>query len=506
VEILREILRVVTSKSDPKKTLPELSDSPEENLTTRFLLGLHDGKYKNDDEAASDLYGSNHSDQRYRTLKSRTSERLIHALLFLQVKQPEHSEYLSYYYKCTRNLIAAQTLMRFASRKAGVSVAERALTVAKKYQFSDLCLALVALLRESAGIFAERKLFMAYNDELKYYLRLLEAEYKSDEYLDLLSMEFRHTRRTKAHLKELSESYVTEINELVVEYPSHNLRLNYYRLSLIYHEIRESFESIISTCETAISYLHANQHLIQKARLGEFGLTKMLNCIIIRRFADASSMSDEVIASFIEGGNNWYYAIDLSIISAIQSGDYGRAWSYYEKAVNHRSFPLQSQIVHELWNVYLAYLVLCEELGLVELPQTKKKAVFRLSSFLNSVPEFSKDKKVANLLIIVAQVSYLVIQGNFDQAEKRIDYLRVYMSRYLREREYNRTRAFLRMLNTFSRCSFEPKRIRSENEKYFTLLRETSNDPMPGDTNEIIPYEVLYEQLLQALERQLVET
>lgn len=505
MEILREILRVVTSKSDPKKTLPELSELPEENLTTRYLLGLHEGKYKNDDEAAKDIYGANHSDQRYRTLKSRTAERLVHALLFLQVKQPEHSEYLSYYYKCTRNLIAAQTLMRFASRKAGVSIAEKALTVSKKYQFSDLCLSLTALLRESAGIFAEKKTFLAYNEELKYYLALLDAEYKSDEYLDLLSMEFRHTRRTKAHLKELSERYVFEIKSLVDSFNSHNLKLNYFRLSLLYHEIRESFEEIISTCDQAIGYLQTNPHLIQKARLGEFGLTKMLNCIIIRRFHEASSMSDDVIASFIEGGNNWYYAIDLSIISALQSGEYTRAWNYYENAVNHRLFPLQSQIVHELWNVYLAYLVLSEALGLVVLPDSKRKAAFRLSSFLNSVPEFSKDKKVANLMILVAQVGFLITQGNFDAAEKRIDYLRVYMSRYLREREYNRSRAFLKILSTFSRCSFDPHVIRKENQRYFQVLKETEHDAMPGDTNEILPYELLYEQLLLSLERQLVE-
>lgn len=505
MEILREILRVVTSKSDPKKTLPELSDSPEENITTRFLLGVSEGKYRNDDEAAMDIYGSSHSDQRYRTLKSRSFERLLHALLFLQVKQPEHSEYLSYYYKCTRNLIAAQTLMRFASRKAGTQVAERTLTVAKKYEFTDLCLNLTVLLRETAGIFTQKKQFLEYNEQLKYYLRLLDAEYRSDELLDMLIMEYRHTRRTKLFLKDLSETYLNELDQLHNTFGSHSLTLNRFRLLLVYFEIRDDFQSIIDACDNAILYLNGRPHLIQKARLGEFGLTKMLNCIIVRRFRDALPITDNVITSFIEGGNNWFFSIDLSFLIAMHCGDYQRAANYYDKATSHRSFQLQGSIIHELWMVYAAYLHIVELFGLYQPSNSTRKSSFRLSTFLNSVPEMSKDKKVANLMVLIAHVVILILNSDFDTAEKRIDYLRVYMSRYLKERDFNRARYFLKLLNSFARCSFEPTRIRRENQPLFEQMQATYLDPMPGDTTEILPYELLYEQLLLSLERQLVE-
>ncbi|MCO6465128.1 MAG: hypothetical protein J5I53_00795, partial [Bradyrhizobiaceae bacterium] len=93
------------------KTLPEAFDqdgADDKNyFVTVYIKGILDGTFATDADAAKAIYGTGTTDQRYRTLKSRVYDRLIRSILQLQVKQPEHSEYLSYYYKCTRNMICA---------------------------------------------------------------------------------------------------------------------------------------------------------------------------------------------------------------------------------------------------------------------------------------------------------------------------------------------------------------------------------------------------------------
>jgi len=505
MDFIREILRVVTSKSDSRKTLPELYEEGDDQLSAKFLRGVLDNRYTNDDDIALDLYGANKSDQRYRTLKSRLSDRLLHALLFLQIKQPEHSEYLTYYYKCTRNLICSQTLMRFASRKAGTQLAERTLTTARKYQFTDVSLSLASLLRESAGISMQKRNFIYYNSLLKKLVDLLAAEYRCDELYDSLNMDLVYSRKKKSAFLKQTADYKLEIFNLMQAFQSHALILGYHRISLFEADVIGDFEQSILRCDLALKYLHANPHLSQKARIGEFSLTQMLCCLFLRRYRDALSMSENCIASFIEAGHNWYLAVDVSFASALLCGEYSQAEAFIHLATSHKRFPQQNEITKERWFLYNAYLNLAEMLELKEKSDEKRKIAFRLSTFLNSVPEFAKEKKIYNVHILILHAAFLIAEGNYDLAEKRIEYLRVYTTRYLKEKDFNRTRAFLRLLSSFPRLGFNAQLMRRDNTKALAELHATANDPMPAETNEFIPYDVIYEALLNVVAKIDVE-
>jgi len=509
VEILKEILRVVTSKSDVPKVFPELDEQADEevrdSLTGQFLRGLLDDSFGTDDEAADLLYGTDKSDQRYRTLKSRTYERLLHSVLLLQVKQPEHSEYLTYYYRCTRNLICAQSLMRFASRKAGYHVALKTLAIAKKYQFTDVCLTLAALLRETAGFWGERKKFGAYNSMVENYFRILEAEYRSDALLDMFAMETSMTSRTRQHLIHNGNTIKQEIDDLRDRYGSHLLILNAYRHDINLANLTDDHNRMIVTCDGAIDYLSENPHLSQPARLGEFRLRKMMMLILVRRPQEAFHEADNVVGSFREAGYNWYIAVFFATTACMQSLEFDAAESYVTLATSHRKFPLLSDGQRETWTILGAYVHLAQRLGLYTPKDPTKFKHFRLSTYLNSVPEVSKNKKVVNVLILISHVYFLILDGDLDAAEKRIEYLKVYGSRYLKEKQFQRVRIFLRMLQAFPRNSFYADEVRASNEELFAQLQLTQSDHLPTLINEYIPFEVMYESLLQYLEEHEAE-
>ena len=505
MEILKEILRIVTSKSEVPKVLPELDDDadPEirDSLTAQFLHGLNEDRYEDDEHAAVELYGTGKSDQRYRTLKSRVFERLLHSILFLQVKQPEHSEYLSYYYKCTRNLICAQSLMRFASRTAGFHVAQKTLTIAQKYQFTDICLTLSVLLRESAGFWGQKKKFNHYNALVKKYFRVLEAEYRSDELLDLHAIENSYTSRTKAFLLNLGDEILEEIQALEEEFQSHLLKLNVFRHRINLAHTSGNPHDMIVTCDDAIQYLTSNPHLSQPARLGEFRLRKMMMQLIVRKSAAAFEEADAVVESFRLGGNNWYIALTYATAAAFHEQKFDAAERFIEQAVSHRKFQLLGELQVETWIVYDAYIHLAVRLGLYTSSRPEKQKSFRLSTYLNSVPEESKVKKVANVLILISHAFFLILDGEFDAAERRIEYLKVYGSRYLKEKHYSRVRIFIRLLQSVPRNSFLADEVRRSNKDLYEQLLLTREEQMPSTLNEFIPFETLYNSLLDFLER-----
>ena len=59
-----------------------------------------------------------------------------------------------------------------------------------------------------------------------------------------------------------------------------------------------------------------------------------------------------------------------------------------------------SESTRERWIIYGAYLLLAERLGL-HAPSQSKTKTFCLTTYLTSLPEESKSKKVYNVLIIV---------------------------------------------------------------------------------------------------------
>lgn len=505
MEILKEILRIVTSKSDTAKVLPELNPgSPAEirdSLSGRFLNGLLNDTYLTDEDASKDLYQGGPSDQRYRTLKSRTYERLLHSLLFLQVKQPEHSEYLSYYYKCTRNLICAQSLMRFASRKAGFVVAQKTLSIARKYEFTDICLTLSMLLRDTVAIWGQRTKFKYYDTLVAKYFRILEAESRSTAMIDECTIDLTDGKRSKNYLLMQAESMQKESDELLKLYGSHLLKLNKARIYIHVANLRNEPEVIIDVCNAAIEYLSVNKHLTQPARLAEFRLRKMMSHIIVRQYQEAFQSADTVINSFREGGNNWFIALHWAACSALLSENYSKADHYILVATSHRIFPLLDKSLREHWVVFDAYVNMSELLGLYKPEQPYAKRTFRLSTYLNSVPTESKSKKFSNVLIHISHVVFLILEGNFDVAEKRLEYLSVYISRYLVEKHFNRVRIFIKILQSFPRHSFNAKEIRKANGDLYELLVLSQSDTRPPEIIEYIQFEFLYEALLKFLEK-----
>jgi len=506
MEVLREILLVVTSKGDKAHLLQELDSvngdsEASDSLTARFIRGIYDDSWPDDETAAQALYGSDTGDQRYRTLKSRVFERLLHSLLFLQVKQPEHSEYLAYYYKCTRNLLCAQTLTRFAARNAGYSIATKTLTIAQKYQFTDLCLSLSAMLAETSAFWMKKKDFKYYSSLVDKYLGNLAAEYKSSQYLDQLGLESDNSSRKRGHLATYALGLLDTIETLITQHDTHLLRLNAYRFKLVYLQLIEDYDGTINNCDAAIKYLTEHPHLSQKARLGEFILNKMLCCTYLRRYSEAHAMSDICITYFKIGGSNWYLAIDLAFVTASNLCDFDKALGYYVKATTHEQFTKHREAsVRERWLLYYAYLLLAKRMVLIDSDLIQSKH-FRLATYLNSLPEESKSKLAFNVLILISHVYFLILDGNYDAAEKRVEYLKVYTSRWLKEKEYLRVRLFLKMLYNFSRFSFDAKAIRNGNKELYRELQDSGKDPMPSETNELIPFEVMYERILDHLEK-----
>lgn len=510
MEVLRELLQIIATKSDMTKTLPEAFDqdgADDKNyFVTVYIKGILDGTFATDADAAKAIYGTGTTDQRYRTLKSRVYDRLIRSILQLQVKQPEHSEYLSYYYKCTRNMICAQSLIRFASRTAGLEIAERTMAIAAKYQFTDICVTLSRMLSETAAVQGHKRKFEQYRDLTLKYLEILHAEYQSDFLLDQFLLTSNLSTITIQSQVKQGKVALEEISKYESIFHTHTLKLNKFRIQIALYEVQEERDQFLSACNEAINYLESNPHLSQPARLGEFRLRKLMMLLMTQNIEEAYITGESVFNSFRSGGNNWYVSLYFSAVACLRFGDFSKAKEYHSLAVGHRQYPLQVEATHETWEIIHAYITLADLLMISDNQRTfPREQDFNVQEFIASVPEESKKKKVANVVILISHVCFLILNKDFAGVETRIDYIKVYVSRYMREKQYNRVRTFLRMLQNFSKLSFDTNAIKKENAGLYKTLKSTKHMHTTVTMCEFIQFETLYEALLAFLEKYELE-
>ncbi len=113
----------------------------------------------------------------------------------------------------------------------------------------------------------------------------------------------------------------------------------------------------------------------------------------------------------------------------------------------------------------------------------------------------SKDKSGFNLSLLVLDIIKSFSHDGVDNFESKAERIRKYITKYLRGEKAERPRLFLRLLLVALKHNIEYEATREASENLFTKL---SNAQTPGDAFtevEIIPYEHLWEAVLEILKQ-----
>lgn len=201
-----------------------------------------------------------------------------------------------------------------------------------------------------------------------------------------------------------------------------------------------------------------------------------------------------------EGDLNWFLTFDYAIISAFHSENLQGAYQFYSKAANHANFEKQPVAIKERWYILEAYIYFFLFTKKLEIPDENPLKKFRLSKFLNEVPMYSKDKRGANISILILQMLFLLHQKKYNEIIDRAESLKTYTYRYLRRDDTFRSHCFIQMLLTLPDCSFHKAAVLRKADKYWQQLQAMPlNVARQSAEIEIVPYETLWEFVLEEL-------
>ncbi|MEL6635425.1 MAG: hypothetical protein AAFW73_15220 [Bacteroidota bacterium] len=483
----------------------EVMGNPGEGTGKLYDLynGFQSGRFSNDEEAAREIYQAEPSDRRYRKLKNKLKNRLINTLVFIDANQPRFNEYAIARFNCLKLFTAQQIFNFYRGVRSSEELGSKALKEADKYGFYFIALEITRSLRNRQAIRGTARDLAALNQKIRQYQKVIEAECLAEEYYYSLVATF---SRSGASRGELLEDAIRQEKELRPYTEAHNsVMLTYYARNFfaLRYILDNDYQRALEECKIAIEQIEERKYY---PHIFLFALWfRILQCHLqLKNYHEGERVVQRCLELTATGSvHNHFVTREMHLLLSLHTEQYDRGCDIYFDTIESDRYRLLSDHKKENWRIYGAFIHYLIEIGKVSTraEEEGQRRRFKLGKFLNEVPTYSKDKRGLNIPILIIQSLFLLHRRRFSEVIDRTEALNTYAYRYLRRDETYRSNCFIKMILTLPAANFHRQAVIRRARKFREKL-ELEPLEVSGESSEveIIPYEKLWEMVLDSLD------
>jgi len=493
---IANLARIVTLrrlKNEPLLDLDARQPSKEAHLAAILASDAH----ITGSQAAKQIYGksSEASQTAFLRLRARVQDKLLNHLFFLDHSDARLLVARRYELECLDLLHKVTILYLEGEYALSERLLRRCLRQAEKGEFTKY--AEQACQRLSTLYAEQRQLhkYTTYSKKLAKLRQVLVYEQEAEQ----LSTEVRLTMTRAVAMRRTllpkMPSHIAKAEQLHQKAGNFTTYIALYRLRLVHAELTGHYDEIIRFTTSATQ-------LLRQGKLNERRFDQRFNQFMSvyahlrsRKYKEGLALAEDFAADLHPTSNNWFYFYEHYILLALHAGEYDHALRLLHVAHKNPSFPKQRPAAQERWQLLQAYVEFVQP---EETLPTRRRIQMATSALL-VVPEFTRDKRGYNVAILVFQLLHYLRQRELEPVLTRLERLRKYQQRHLRDAATLRSRTLLRLLMLLPEAEFDPVLLAKRGQNRLTQL---SQAPMVGDADaevEIIPYERLLELTLDIL-------
>lgn len=505
---MKDLLELSLIVTKTKLRAVELVGASSSNKSSSKLQQFYDllleGRFKDDDEAAHYFYAKDKNDPGYQKLRKTLKDRLVNSLFIIDLKAATYTDRQKAYYECYKEWAAAKILFGKNARTVATGLCKKILKIARKYEFTELIVDICHALRLYYGtIEGDIKKFHQYNEEFNLASQLWLEENRAEELYIILIINFINSKSTKTDFQEMAKASYLQLSSALDRYDSYQLHLYGSLIQVAIYTSVNDYMQTINVCDRAIAFFEKKE-FIANISLHIFHYEKLICYFQLRQFDQAIQTANVCLKYLEEGTFNWFKLYELYFLVYMHNSEFAQAEKVIGTILSHPLFMSLPENIQESWRIFEAYVHFVESMGL--LPRGKdesyKNGSFRLAKFFNETRTFSKDKQGMNIPILIVELLFAIAKKKRDDAFlDRLEAIDKYRMRYLREAQLKRTNIFLKMLLLFPKNGFKRESIIAKTEHYLAALHELPIEVAnQAHEIEIIPYEKLWQMLLNATE------
>ncbi len=506
MESLKEVCQIITPKRirDIELFDPETGNGKRSQLK-KFYNGVASGLYKTDKDAAKDLYDAGPLDGRYSKLKTKLKKRLNNYLFLTDNNVASYSGYNQAKLSCHKNLALCNILMINGARNSAIKLARQLLNKAVKYTFNDIVMGCAKILKYYASFMGELKEYQLYKDMIVKYQKIHDADMLAEDYYQQIIIHYAKSVSSKSNMAQLAAGYLDELKPLAEKYNSFTLNYYMYNIWAFCCQLKGDFESTLTVYDLLESYLNQNPVFYQNNLVASINARRLQCYLHLNDFQQGAKAAHVCLKFYPKRHTNWFIFNEQYFLMAMRTANYLKAKTIFDEVAHQRKFKSLTPDRKEKWRIfeaYLNFLITTGELSPEQIKNQRKKR-FDIDIFINTLPIFSKDKRGYNIAILIIHILFMLKKGEFGRIIDRMDALRLYHSRHLKNEEDIRNKLFIKMLLIMEKQSFEFEKTRHKAKKYFDHMRsiQFKHEGTPMDA-EILPYETLWKMVLSILQSQ----
>jgi hypothetical protein len=498
---LSDLVKIINkNKVKDATTLKDLGGMGK-NLT-KLYQGLLNDAYKDDDEAAKDLYGKNASDSSYKRTRLKLFNLLVNTAFFMDTNQAKFTDIDRALGECYKGFAAAQLLFRYGGRNSGIYLLKNVLEQAMKYEISFLVIEILRVLKQhyiwgysnSAEIKKTTSLLNSFEDRYA-----LEVEAR--RFMENLQEGFVAGRIGRNVIEDSVEEQYLRLKSQIPTVNTSNYIYVTYVVGVIFYLSRNNMPKVFEICNEGLDRLR-NRKTIQRGQLAVLA-TNQLTCFA--HFKDFENPNIEKSIHYCyslstEGTHNWFKINEIVVHLYIYAERYADALELYQKSVKHPRFLGVPDGYREPWRIFAGYFHLLAHLGAIDNDLVMKKVgPIKIDEFEYDFNLLNTVKYGMNIPVLMLPVFFKALEeGALDDYGRSIESLRKYVDRHLRKRGMMRSVAMIDLLKALDKYPIQPRASKNAISKHLKVFVDAPVElSEQSSAIEIVPYEKLWSLLLR---------
>jgi hypothetical protein len=497
MEEIRKLIDIVSSCSQSEAAL--LDGKKQSVKEKQFIQSITDGLYTTDEEAAKDLYNTHPNDVRYKMLKHRVKKKLFNELSYVNPQKVTVNFVRQKEIQCNSLIYQANIVRARYEFELVINLASKALAVAQEFDFIDLKVAALELLSLSYSEQGYVKKFAAAQEELTTAMSHFVKEREAVSLFQHATIQLRKSTKSRKEFLPQMPQIIEKLEYLWRNSGTFSAYYAYYRAYIWYHELEGNFKKIIGITVDALKQVAQSRVNVHRFDLTYNNYIMVYAHLRAKDFQNGLGYAEKNLQLYNSSSVNWFSYMENYFLLAVHAKQYELGDVLQRKIFDNTAFHIIPTVAKERWLLYRTYFRLIY-------PKATIREGEANNPYLLSLPEYSKDKLGFNVAILTLQFIYLLERGETEALLYRIESIKKYVSTHLKDAFSLRSKLFLKLLVLTVTEDYEAVACRTKGEALYKKLIDT---PAPGDAYaeiEIVPYEHLWDLILQILSKAEVNT
>lgn len=492
---IRQLVRIIRKKGQRSIQLVNQNFRKHETSKDNLLYeGITNNKFLNDESAAREVFGTDPGNRNYRNAKGKLKNKLFNHLYFLDYDKESYTLYQKEEYEALHLLHQCQILIREGASMIAIRALPQLIKTTQSYELTTIAIEALSLLRNEYAKSGKLTPFKEVDEELKKYMKFHEAKQKcEDAYFETL-VQINKSISAQNRILHRIPKVIDMIRAEAKKFNSQSLTILAAKLEITYNDIRWNFKENIKLCtELEKKFLNRpNSEITVDLNQNSVIFSKLQAFLNLKDIKGGKAYASQKIDAVKAGSKIWFRFNEYYFLLLMKGEKYDEASNLFRIVRTNKNYNTLPEAEKTRWHIYRAYLIFFNDSKIL-------RWGFNLEEFLGTPPCYGKDYNGYNVATLAIQFLFLIKEGNIAAINTCVEEIVKYKSAHLDKRHNYRSSIFIRLLEIIIDKEFEYEQIKEKGDTYYRKLLKT---PIPSDLKqdtEILPYEVVWDQILEII-------